>query len=67
MWERFLEGCLDGLAFIIVVIIILVVALLCGLPIALALMYCNGLWLLLYLIIVPIGFGVYNVIDSVPA
>lgn len=61
MFDRFLDGFLTGVGYMFGLgIIAALVALTCG-PIILAFSTWNAWWLLSYLLIIPIDFGVWNV------
>ena len=61
MFDRFLDGFLTGVGYMFGFGIIAVLAILTGAPVALAFSTWNAWWLLSYLLIIPIDFGVWNV------
>ena len=61
MLDRFLDGFFEGLTWMFMFLIFaLVIAIACA-PFTLALMYSNALWLLLYFIVAPVDFGLWNI------
>lgn len=66
MWKHFVDGFLEGLAWLFIGIFLLLMIVICAAPIALALIYGSAWWLLCYGIIVPTGFGVYNTFENLP-
>ena len=61
MFDRFLNGFFEGLTWMFMFLIfVLVIAIACA-PFTLALMYSNALCLLLYFIVIPVDFGLWNV------
>ena len=61
MFDRFLDGFLIGVGYVFGFGIIALLAVFTGAPIVLAFSTLNIWWLLSYLLIVPIDFGVWNV------
>lgn len=61
MFDRFLDGFLTGVSYLFGFGIIAVLAVLTGAPVALAFLTWNAWWLLSYLLIIPIDFGIWNV------
>lgn len=61
MFDRFLDGFLTGVGYMFGFGIIAVLAILTGAPVVLAFSTWNAWWLLSYLLIIPIDFGVWNV------
>ena len=61
MLDRFLGGFFEGLTWMFMFLIFALVIVITCAPFTLALMYNNALWLLLYFIVVPVDFGLWDV------
>lgn len=64
MLEKFIDGFLTGLAFVVITIGGMGLGLIGLLPCFLMAKYSNFLWLLLYGFIIPFLFGVIRIIDD---
>ena len=64
MWKNFCIGFLDGLMWLFIAAMCLSMIIIGAAPIALALIYNNWWWMLCYIIIIPCGFGIYNIFDK---
>lgn len=60
MLDRFLNGFFEGLTWMFMFLIFALVIVIAWTPLTLTLMYSNALWLLLYFIVIPVDFGLWN-------